>query len=703
MNKKKNLIFQLLALGLFVLLAQTTLSALTLIPIPAKGGVDVTEGGVASDDGAINPEGQDEAKAFDNTKNTKWLVSSPTGIIQYEFAGTTAYAVNIYTVASAEDVPTRDPKNWLFQGSDDGINWTTLDKRDDITFANRKERQVFPFTNTTAYRRYRLKVTANHGAPLLQISEIQMCTDGMAPTPEPVPPPRQFVSCIMGSPNTEDGLKMVTKPGGKSEPGTIDGVSARRANANYSIFFKVDKNYINVPDNNVEITVKARQVTSGAGINLYYESVNGDANTGKAWIPPGSDKWYTHTFIINAARFADRSDWNFRIDVKDSPSDVWIQRVEAKRIDNGPPPPPRRNMVNVTSPAYNSTVKGNTTININAPGLTTITSVKCWESGSEYGSDRTFVSNLSLNNGLGSFVFPADKYPHGPIVIRITGTNGADTDTCYLMLYNAGGVSWNEGLPAQPAAAAGMSLVFADDFTKMPTISRGGIGATYNSIKAGGDEYGDGICVTPADPYDVYLQRDTYLRIRASYQPNIIDPCSWNRKYATGMLTSERTDGTGVTAFMGYFECKMMAQCAIGSWPAFWFLTQGTNGANPMGDEYDTIEGYGSWKVQDGYRVGKHEWGYGSDNKGAKITTTSIGGGGCPFDGFHTYGMKVTPTTVYWYYDNIQVWSSETTEVVKKEGLNFMINNELGGGWPVDLTRYGNKSDLWIDFVRVYQ
>jgi hypothetical protein len=85
------------------------------------------------------------------------------------------------------------------------------------------------------------------------------------------------------------------------------------------------------------------------------------------------------------------------------------------------------------------------------------------------------------------------------------------------------------------------------------------------------------------------------------------------------------------------------------------------------------------------------------------VTTNKIGCGGCPFDSFHTYGLKVNPTTLYYYYDNILVWTSASTEVAKNEPVYFMINNQLGGGWPIDLSRYNNASDLWVDWVRVYQ
>jgi len=79
---------------------------------------------------------------------------------------------------------------------------------------------------------------------------------------------------------------------------------------------------------------------------------------------------------------------------------------------------------------------------------------------------------VTLNErGRGSVVFPAEQYPHGPVTVRISGGTGGVQDNCYLQLYNQGGVSWGEGMPGEPPpAAAGMKLVFADDFDRPLSI-----------------------------------------------------------------------------------------------------------------------------------------------------------------------------------------------------------------------------------------
>jgi hypothetical protein len=38
----------------------------------------------------------------------------------------------------------------------------------------------------------------------------------------------------------------------------------------------------------------------------------------------------------------------------------------------------------------------------------------------------------------------------------------------------------------------------------------------------------------------------------------------------------------------------------------------------------------------------------------------------------------------------------------KEQPFFFLINLATGGGWPVDLSRYG-AADMYVDYVRVYQ
>lgn len=70
---------------------------------------------------------------------------------------------------------------------------------------------------------------------------------------------------------------------------------------------------------------------------------------------------------------------------------------------------------------------------------------------------RFIAPSIALDSqGQGTFVFPANQYPHGPLNLRIHAKDNAKgQDICQLQLYNQGGVKWNEGiLKTDPPAAA---------------------------------------------------------------------------------------------------------------------------------------------------------------------------------------------------------------------------------------------------------
>jgi hypothetical protein len=199
--------------------------------------------------------------------------------------------------------------------------------------------------------------------------------------------------------------------------------------------------------------------------------------------------------------------------------------------------PPQQ--VTVLSPAYCSDIKGNTPLSIVAPGLTSA-EVRCWKQGAGFGADSS-VGTVTLDaQGKGSIVFPADAYPHGPITVRIAGTNGARQDNCYLQLYNKGGVSWNEGMPAEaPPPAKGMTLLFSDDFKGALSISSTDPKATYYDHKPprGHQDFSSLTFTSHDSPSTPFSQVDSYLRIRAS-----------EKTHTAGLISSLKNDVSGIKA-----------------------------------------------------------------------------------------------------------------------------------------------------------
>jgi hypothetical protein len=129
-------------------------------------------------------------KSIDNNINTKYLIKEFTsentwfGLEYYE-----PVILNAYSLTSANDVPDRDPKDWVFQGSNDGQNWVTLDTRSNELFEKlqlenpnnssspmvmksaRFFTKIYSFKNNTSYLYYRLHVKAVKGGTLFQLAE----------------------------------------------------------------------------------------------------------------------------------------------------------------------------------------------------------------------------------------------------------------------------------------------------------------------------------------------------------------------------------------------------------------------------------------------------------------------------------------------------------------------------------------------------
>jgi len=148
---------------------------------PVSPMVNVAFGGTAtsSDNPTGTPGSQAPASAFDTHCGSKWFNGiSSTGWLQYDFGSGNAQTIKRYTVACANDLPNRDPKDWQVQGSNDGSAWTTLDTQSNQAFAYRFHSNTYPIASPGSYRYYRLNITANNGnTTSLQLSELALLTD----------------------------------------------------------------------------------------------------------------------------------------------------------------------------------------------------------------------------------------------------------------------------------------------------------------------------------------------------------------------------------------------------------------------------------------------------------------------------------------------------------------------------------------------
>lgn len=134
---------------------------------------DVTDNGalsVSKDNNGGPDAGEGSKKVVDGNVNSKFL-NEYSNDLWMELAYDEPVVVRAYTLTSANDADTRDPKDWIFMGSDDRVNWTELDRRTGESFNERFLTRRFDFNNSHAYKYYRIYITANNGSSLYQLAE----------------------------------------------------------------------------------------------------------------------------------------------------------------------------------------------------------------------------------------------------------------------------------------------------------------------------------------------------------------------------------------------------------------------------------------------------------------------------------------------------------------------------------------------------
>ncbi len=128
--------------------------------------------------------------AFDHNEagDNKWLANATSGWLKFDY-GSALYAITKYTILTPDETgyESRNPKNWTFEGSNNGSTWTTLDTQTNQTFAAH-ERKTYTSSNATPYRYYRLNISANGGdAGWTAIQEMQMMnTQGVKNASKPL-------------------------------------------------------------------------------------------------------------------------------------------------------------------------------------------------------------------------------------------------------------------------------------------------------------------------------------------------------------------------------------------------------------------------------------------------------------------------------------------------------------------------------------
>ena len=118
-----------------------------------------------------SPSGEGSDAAFDGKANTKWLTFKNSAWLQIQFGDDNALKADYYKIISGNDSPSRDPKDWVLEGSDDGEVFVEIDKVSNEVFKDRREEKSYKISNPGKYKYYRLNILSNNGDTRTQLSE----------------------------------------------------------------------------------------------------------------------------------------------------------------------------------------------------------------------------------------------------------------------------------------------------------------------------------------------------------------------------------------------------------------------------------------------------------------------------------------------------------------------------------------------------
>lgn len=125
-------------------------------------------------------------RSFDGdfaTISSAWGSNETTAWLRYDFLK--PEVIEQYVIYPQTTATDRAPKDWTFEGSNDGITWNVLDTQSNITGWVDSTPKKFTFSNSNLYKDYRINITGNNGSQYLALSELEMMSKASSSTPNP--------------------------------------------------------------------------------------------------------------------------------------------------------------------------------------------------------------------------------------------------------------------------------------------------------------------------------------------------------------------------------------------------------------------------------------------------------------------------------------------------------------------------------------
>lgn len=249
--------------------------------------------------------------------------------------------------------------------------------------------------------------------------------------------------------------------------------------------------------------------------------------------------------------------------------------------------------------------------------------------------------------------------------------------------------------PERPRAGAmvdiaGYTLTFDDEFNSF-SASPNGSGTTWETKYWWGgrslgtnDYYLDssvgGLGETP------YSIKNGALDIHAQPTTPGLQAAGVTQTFTTGQIDTHNS----FSQEYGYFEMRAQVSNAYGTNNAFWLMPM----SGPWPPEIDVTEVLG--------RDPKTDF---MTNHTDSTNPTSYGGtttaGGDLSQGYHTYGLMWTPTTLTFYLDGVARYTT-ATQPDEHQPMYLLATLGVGGSWPGNPDPSGYSADMKIDYIRAY-
>ncbi|NYF79918.1 glycoside hydrolase family 16 protein [Granulicella arctica] len=164
--------------------------------------------------------------------------------------------------------------------------------------------------------------------------------------------------------------------------------------------------------------------------------------------------------------------------------------------------------------------------------------------------------------------------------------------------------------------------------------------------------------------------------------------------WSSGVLTSVDSTGIGFSQQYGYFEMRARFPTGLNTWPAFWLLNTASKSSGAPAGEIDIVEYIANPAFSRYIATTLHDW---SDRSTPAMSHHMVD---LPTDGFHTYGMLWTASTMTFFFDGAVTFQCPTPAIMHQP-YYLLIDLGLGGGWPTNATPPLNELD--IQYIRVYR